>query len=182
MVTHRKIMTTPSTTLGSSATSAGAAASEQLLAACIGLVQHAETLRAPDLEQVAVLALQNVAASTNRERAMLAFAIERTCDELIANRVAPGVSLPALCMAADQLVNDAPGIAAARFEIDTLLPVPGAMPASAPLLASDTLLRNAHRGTGLPPRDPLLQLRARRLARAEQCPVAQRDARSHYDV
>lgn len=155
---------------------------EQLVAACIGLVQHAETLRAPDLERVAMLALANIDDTSNHERAMLAFAIERTCDELIANRVAVGVSLPALCMAADQLVHHAPGMAAARFEIDTLLPVPGAAPASPPLLASNTLLRHAAPTVARISLDPLFQLRARRLARAAACPLAQRSTRAHYDI
>ena len=157
-------------------------AGEQLLAACIGLVQNAQSLRAPDLERVAVLALASITDATAHERAMLAFAIERTCDELIDGRVAPGVSLPALCMAADQLVNGAPGIAAARFEIDTLLPLPGAAPASTLLLAGDTLLRNLQRVAGASALDPLTPLRDRRLARAAACPATHLAARGHYDV
>ena len=163
-------------------TAAGPSADEQLITACIALVQHAESLRAPALERVAVLALSSIDDATAYERAMLAFAIERTCDELIANRVAPGSSLPALCMAADQLVNDAPGIAAARFEIDTLLPVPSADPAKPQLLAADTLLRRSGPPLERIPLDPLLQLRARRLARIEACPPSLRTARTHYDV
>ena len=165
-----------------SSTASSTVAGAQLVEACIGLVQKAESLRAPDLERVATLALASITDSTAYEPAMLAFAIERACDELIANRVAPGASLPALCMAADQLVNDAPGISAARFEIDTLLPPPGAAPASTPLLTSDSLLRHTGSPMSRLPNDPLLQLRARRLARAAACPPAHRSARAHYDT
>ncbi len=154
----------------------------ELVAACIELVQQAEALRPQQLERVAVLALGCLDDATGHERAMLAFAIERACDELIGNRIALGISLPALCMAADQLVNDAPGIAAARFEIDTLLPLPGAPAASVTLLSSERLLRRSEASLGRIPVDPLAQLRARRIAREDGCPVVLRIARARYDV
>lgn len=160
----------------------GTSIGEQLVAACIELVQQAEALRPQQLERVAVLALMCLDDATMDERAMLAFAIERACDELIGNRIALGISLPALCMAADQLVNGAAGIAAARFEIDTLLPLPGAPAASVTLLSSESLVRRAEATLGRMPVDPLAQLRARRVAREEGCPVALRSARARYDV
>ncbi len=160
----------------------GTSIGEQLVAACIELVQQAEALRPQQLELVAGLALGLLDDATGHERAMLAFAIERACDELIANRIALGISLPALCMAADQLVNGTAGIAAARFEIDTLLPLPGAPVASVTLLSSESLLRRSEESLGRLPVDPLAQVRARRVAREDACPVALRIARARYDV
>ena len=147
------------------------ALSEALLDACVGLVQRAETLRPDDCEQTAQLALHCACACTDPRAAKLAFAIERICDELAAGRVAVGVSLPSLCGAADQLHSafapNSPaasvGLEAARFEIDTLLPLPQATPPALPVIAASALLRRNDR-IPVDPRVAMQQRRAQRMA------------------
>ncbi|HPH68334.1 MAG TPA: hypothetical protein PLF40_21400 [Kofleriaceae bacterium] len=162
------------------------ATSQALLEASVGLLQRAELLRPADCDTVARLALQCAAACDNAAAAKLAFAIERICDELAAGRVAVGISLPSLCAAADQLhaVMKAPApsmanaLEAARFELDTLLPLPSAPPPSRPVIAASTLLRRAD----VPPEDPRTAMQRQRAQRIAQTPLreALRTLRDHY--
>lgn len=77
-------------------------------------------------EGAAAAQAAHVAAKLSAERTGLACAMER-CLELIGEGlVDPGVALPALAMAAHSArATYLPAVAAARYEIETLLPIPG---------------------------------------------------------
>jgi hypothetical protein len=108
--------------------------SASLRDSCVVMLQQAEQLMPPQVESAAALAYECGCQCVDPMQAHVAFVIERICDELIAGRVAVGIALPALCAAADVLASslqlpgtiDAAhkaGLAAAHFELDTLLPV-----------------------------------------------------------
>lgn len=163
------------------------ATSEALLDACVGLVQRAETLQPADCETTAQLALQCAMVCSDAAAAQLAFAIERICDEIAAGRVAVGISLPSLCAAADQLhvammTPMAPthaGLEAARFELDTLLPLPSALPPAPPTIAASALVRR----TPHIPADPRVVMqhkRTQRVAHVAPLSAALLTLRDHY--
>jgi hypothetical protein len=148
---------------------------EQLPQACIHLLQNAEFLRPAAVERVAIVALQTGLVVTDPSCASLAFAIERICDEMIAGRVAPGICLPSLCAAADALAQHSTGVDAARYELDTLLPLPTS-PAAASQLVTISLSRS---NSTLTVEQQIAQRRAARVANqnANDIPL-----RQHYDV
>jgi hypothetical protein len=146
---------------------------DALDAALLALVQAAPQGSQAQLslaaEHALVLALRSAATTTPGsaiaepgELVGLACAMER-CLELIGEGlVDPGLALPALAMAAHTARSSfRPAIAAARYEIETLLPIPGQ--ASAPrrsldvpaqsLVRRPSLNRGADATTGAPSAD-----------------------------
>jgi hypothetical protein len=128
--------------------------SASLRDSCVVMLQQAEQLLPPQVETAAALAYKCGCQCVDLTQAQVAFVIERICDELITGRVAVGMALPALCAAADVLASslqrtgtiDAAskaGLAAAHFELDTLLPVfqPAAPPLSPQLIGAASLVR-----------------------------------------
>jgi ABC-type transporter Mla subunit MlaD len=97
--------------------------------------------RAPDLDEeltesaaTAALLAAGGNAGHRADLALLALACERVIDEVAAGHVAQGLALPALVMSAQTMVQAAASpreryagaLHAARFEIETLLPLPDA--------------------------------------------------------
>jgi hypothetical protein len=161
---------------------------EQLLSSCIGLVQQAEKLSPALVDATAQLAYSLGCNLPTESQASLAFVIERVCDELISNRVHPGAALPALCTAADTLLQSVGGVltsavnaglAASHFELDTLLPIVRASgendsrTTQAPTLIAVTALQRSSRQ----PIDPMFTMRQRRTSRGASPP-----ARVVYDL
>ncbi len=114
-----------------------------LEAGVLGLVRSAPHGSPAQVAEVAERAFElALGAAAEREGARrtelvgLACAMEACLELIVLGLVDPGVALPALAMAADAAkFPAAPVLAAARYEIETLLPVPGA--AAAPRRSLD---------------------------------------------
>lgn len=106
------------------------AARDALDAALLELVQRAPACPATLAARAADLALElalGAAAEAQDERVRLFCALERCLELLPEGQVDPGVALPALAMAAHSATSpSAAAVRAAVYEVETLLPVPGA--------------------------------------------------------
>jgi hypothetical protein len=88
--------------------------------------------QAPTLDANVIAALLADLAAVDPDRQPLARAIATVVERLRDGHGDPGIALPALAMACATLANPQLGereLEAARYEIETLLPVPGAPPA-----------------------------------------------------
>lgn len=86
---------------------------------------------APVLDAGAIADLLAALAAVDRDRQPLARAIAGVVERVRDRHCDPGIALPALAMACATLCDPALGDRereAARYEIETLLPVPGAPP------------------------------------------------------
>jgi hypothetical protein len=139
---------------------------DALEAALTELVRAAPGCEAGQVERAASLAVALALHAAVAERAdavALGCALEHCLELISTGQVDAGIALPALAMAAHSArsASDA-AIAAARYEVETLLPVPGqpARPRRGPEVPLSNLLRNAARQTAPVPVDRLNRVAA----------------------
>jgi hypothetical protein len=131
-----------------------AAVEDDLEAALTALLQTAPAYAPSQLERAAALALELALCAAEhdgpgQDRVALGCALEGCLDLLPHGRVDAGAALPALVMAAHSSRVGGAAVAAARYEVETLLPIPGAEPvrstANSGALRPDVLVHSLRR-------------------------------------